>query len=375
MKVLMVTPFYYPIIGGTETYVETMSIKLNEIGVSTDILTFSIDKTWKPWSINQIRGGSTEDINGMKIIRIPAITFLPTRIMFRMNFLPGKFTNYLKEYDVIHFHNDIDLSFPIFSSHIDKPKIFHCHLINNTSKLYRRNPIYKYIFKNITDRYIIPSKFSIRLLTDIGIREDQIEVVPNGVNIDKFKPLNKPKTENLLLFVGRLHPQKGLLTILESLQHLHTSIQLKIIGPSLDSIFIRKIIEKVQLINKKTNHKVDYLGAKTGEELVKWYQKASLLVQPSLSELFPMVTLEAMSCGTPVVATNIGGIPEIVADYKTGILVPPNDAVKLAEAIQFLLDNEKIRIKFGEECRKRVVENFSSEAVAKELFKIYKKMI
>jgi glycosyltransferase involved in cell wall biosynthesis len=371
----MVTPFYHPIIGGTETFIEDISIRLNKIGVSTDIMTFNIDRKWKPWSINQIRRHSIEIINGIKIVKIPAITFLPTRIMFRMNFVPGGFINYLKEYDIIHFHNDIDLSFPIFSTRVDKPKIFHCHLLNSTYNEYRINPIQKYILKKIADRYIVPAQFCIKLLVDIGLNESQIERIPNGVDIEKFKPSKESKNENLLLFVGRLHPNKGILTMLEALRYLKTSIQLMIVGPPSDPIFFRKVIEAVQLINNKTNHKVIYLGAIKTEDLIKWYQKASLLIQPSQTELFPIVTLEAMSCGTTVVATNVGGIPDALVNYKTGILVPPNDAIKLAKAIQYLLDNEKIRIEFGEESRKRVVENFSSEAVAKELSKIYEKMI
>jgi glycosyltransferase involved in cell wall biosynthesis len=117
------------------------------------------------------------------------------------------------------------------------------------------------------------------------------------------------------------------------------------------------------------------LGACKPEEVIEWYQKASVFVCPSLSESFPIVNLEALSCATPVVATNVGATPEVVRNYKNGILVPPNDVAKLAEGIQYLLDNEEIRQKFGQEGRKWVVENFSIDAVAERLRQIYQKMM
>jgi len=66
MRILMVTPSYYPIIGGTESFIEDISLKLNEMGKTTDVLTFNIDQTWKPWSINMIRKRIIENINGIR---------------------------------------------------------------------------------------------------------------------------------------------------------------------------------------------------------------------------------------------------------------------------------------------------------------------
>lgn len=110
----MITPFYYPVIGGTESQIQNLSIKLNELGVNTDILTFNINQSWKPWSIGHIRRRKTERIEGVNVIKIPGLTFLPTRLMAQINFIPGKFLDKLSDYEILHFHNDIDLSFPFF---------------------------------------------------------------------------------------------------------------------------------------------------------------------------------------------------------------------------------------------------------------------
>ena len=124
-------------------------------------------------------------------------------------------------------------------------------------------------------------------------------------------------------------------------------------------------------IDEKTIHKIMYIGKQKLHEMLEWYQKASIFILPSLSEAFPITNLEALSCGTPVIASNVGGIPEAVQDRKNGILVPPSNVVKLAENIQYLLDNEDIRKKFGKEGRKWIVKNFSSEILMKALLQIY----
>ena len=108
--------------------------------------------------------------------------------------------------------------------------------------------------------------------------------------------------------------------------------------------------------------------------VLRWYQKASIFVPPSSYEPFGLVILEARSCKTPVVSIYAGGIPEIVENGENGILVAVNNPLKLAEAIDYLLENKDVRMKFGKAGIKRVVGNFSIEALVKRLCKIYEKL-
>jgi len=371
MKILMVTPFYHPIIGGTESQIENLAINLNKMGISTDVMTFNVDQSWKPWSISHIRKGKIEKINGINVIKIPALTFLPTRILFGVNFIPGKFLDKLRDYDIIHFHNDVDLSFPLFSHFVDKPKVFHCHCLHLTYGQYMKNPLDKCILKKIANVFVVQSNYFLKLLVNLGIPKSKIKIVLNGIDVEKFKPSSDLKIENLILFVGRLDPKKGLPVLLKALEYLRTKVHLIIIGPPSRPWFFKYCLSLIDKVSKNTIHKVTYLGTCSQEKLIKWYQKASVLVCPSLSELFPMVILEALSCATPVIATNVGAIPEIVKNYENGILVPPRNAMRLSEAIQYLLDNRKIRLKFGEDGRKFVFKNFSSKVVTEKLVEIY----
>ncbi|MEM2506521.1 MAG: glycosyltransferase family 4 protein [Candidatus Aenigmatarchaeota archaeon] len=371
MRILQVTPSYYPVIGGTEVLIENISLKLSEMGVATDILTFNLYKSRKPLSLMPLLKGRIEEINGLKVIKIPALTFLPIGLLFRVNFIPGKFLDRFRNYDVIHFHNDMDLSFPLFSCNVNKPKVFHCHCLHFTYNSYRRNPLAKRIFKKIATVYIVQANCFLKWLINLGIPETQIKVVPNAVDVKKFKPSEEIKSENIILFVGRIDPNKGLSVLLEALNYIKTKVQLIVIGPPGRPWYFKKCLGLINKINKNASHRVTYLGVCKQEELIRWYQKASILACPSLFELFGMVNLEALSCATPVVATKVGAIPEIIKNYENGILVPPNDPLKLAEGIQYLLDNKDEMRKFGKNGRAMVVKNFSCDVIAKKLLQIY----
>lgn len=370
MQILMLTPYFYPVIGGTERVIESMSIKLNEKGVPTDILTINFNQAIKPlWK------GTTENINMVKVKKVPALENLLCERIFQIKYIPGTFLNLLKDYDILHFHNDADLTFPFFSYLTDKPKIFHFHCLDVTYDLYRRNFVKRFILKHISELYVVLSSYTLRLLTDLGFPKEKIRIVPNGIDTKIFRPGEGEKEENLILFVGRVVPKKGLHVLLKALCYLTTPVRLIIVGPLTNPEYSNNILALIESLNKKTVHKITYAGVQRIEELIKLYQKATVLICPSLSEPFPMVNLEALSCGTPVVASNVGGIPDVVQDHFNGILVPPSDEPKLAEAIQYLLDNENIRRNFGRNGRIFIKKNFSSDVMADKLCQIYREII
>jgi len=373
MKVLMVTPFYPPVIGGTESFIQSTSAKLNEIGVSTDILTFNLDDYCRPVWETRI----DESSSGSRIIKIAGRNSIRPTKLVQVSMIPGLFQSYMKDYDVIHYHNETDLSLPFFSYFVKKPKILHCHCLDVSYPFYRKNPVSRLVFKKVSDIHVAVSKSIESLLIDLGIDERKIRVVPNGVDTDTFRPDKRIKADNLLLFAGRLHPNKGLHVLLKALEHLKKPVELVVIGPKLSYCpdYYTELLSSVEHLNKTTNHKVSLVGVQTHEELVRWYQRATIFVCPSISEPFGIVNLEALSCETPVIASNVGGIPEVVKNEKNGLLVRPSAPEELTKAIQFLLDNKSLKEKFGREGRVWVEENFSSEAVAKHLLKIYEALI
>jgi len=366
----MITPCYYPVKGGTETVVRNLSMELNRIGVHTDVMTFNMDRKYAPkWR------GKIEKIEGITVFKIPALNWLPIehspKITLDVNLIPGRFANLLKEYNIIHFH-ELDFSFPLFSFFVRKPKIFHLHGIDvNFLKKYHLNRV---ILKHVADYYISITRQMERDLVELGISRSRIMYLPNAVNGELFRP-HGGKEDNLLLFVGRISFEKGLHVLLDSLRDLKKSVSLVIIGPATSLNYYKDILKRIEKENQRGKHRITYLGALDQPEVAKWCQKASILILPSFYEAFPVVILEALSCETPVIATPVGGIPELVRDYENGFLIPPNNPLKLAEAIEYLLDNKDIRIKMGKAGRKRGVKDFSLEVVAQKLRRVYEQII
>jgi len=372
----MVTPCYYPVKGGTETVARNLSIALNKNNVHTDVMTFNMERKWNPkWQ------GKTEEIDGITVFRIPGLNWLPIthsyRNTFGVNLIPSKFTGILKDYDLIHFH-ELDFSFPLFSCLTRKPKIIHLHGGIDFSR--GGNPknygaIVPILLKYLPDFYISVSRQLIRDLAFFDISREKIEYLPNAVDTELFAQ-PRQKEDNLLLFVGRITFGKGLHVLLEALKYVKSPVRLVIIGPSHWEVdYYQNLERQIEKENQKGKHEIRCLGPMEQADLVKWYQKASIFVLPSLLEGFGIVLLEALSCETPVVATSVGGIPEIVKNHQNGILAPPNKPRELAEAIQYLLDNGDVRTRMGKEGRKTVISKFSLKVIVERLQGIYKDVL
>lgn len=127
--------------------------------------------------------------------------------------------------------------------------------------------------------------------------------------------------------------------------------------------------------NRRGKHTITYLGSIPQSEVIALYQKASIFVLPSFWEGLPVTVLEALACEAPVIATPVGGIPDIIRHAKTGMLTPVGDPLKLARAIQYLLTHKEIGIALGRAGRAKILREFSIEVIAQELRSIYEKIL
>lgn len=368
MRVLMITPGYHPIRGGTETMVENLSVELNKLGVSTDVLTFNMDRKWqsKPYT-------KQEEVRGVKVIRVGAFNFisrLPLHSLVNIHVVPMEFQKYLKSYDILHYH-ETELSFPFFSLFVKKPKILQPHEM--FFRRFRKYGLTRWIFNHAADLYLALTEQIKTELLELGVLESKIRYYPNSVDTDIFHP-GKDKLKDTLLYVGRIIPRKGLHVLLKALGHLRRPVHLIVIGPpEHGSSYFQSVMQQIEIVNSKGKHKVSYLGNVDQAELVEWYRKASLFVLPSINEPFGIVLLEALASGTPVISTRSGGIPYAVKDGENAMLISErNDPVDLAKAIEYLLENDQVRSKFELNGRKWVCQNYSLHVAARNLRKTMK---
>ncbi len=180
-------------------------------------------------------------------------------------------------------------------------------------------------------------------------------VVHGVVEADVFKPaadreslresLGFKREQLVLLFVGGLKKTKGVYELIESLRgllYLHPKTVLKIIGTGIELDGLRKEAESNGL-----EECVEFVGAVGPNEVARWMQASDVLVLPSYSEGMPNVVMEAMACGTPVVATTVGGLPRAVGECEGVELVKPQSVEELTDALHRVLANEEIRVRMG----------------------------
>jgi glycosyltransferase involved in cell wall biosynthesis len=380
MKALLVTPSYFPIIGGSETLTQVLATRLNEIGIHASIMTYNMDRKWYVSRKEERKRDGLIDV-----FRMPGLNPLPGLpnplvSLLRVNVLPDPiFLTKFRKYDLIHFVGEADLSFPSTSFFIDKPKLMHC------IGIYKHGGIYKYykyqrpyliklfrrFFATIADRYLVSTTEEISLLSDLGIPEDKISVIPLGVDINLFRPGVGKKSENLLLFVGRIDRIKGVHILIKALPLIRVPVQVAIIGSKWDSGYVKEIEEMSNDITRKGIHKVVFLGAMSQEEIVPWYQKASILVCPYLYESHSNVVREALACETPVVSTG----SHMSKEGADGILLTSKSPKDLAEAVEKLLEDKNLREKYGKEGRGYVERNLSWDSMVKRLVDLYREML
>jgi glycosyltransferase involved in cell wall biosynthesis len=380
MRVLFVTPSYYPIVGGSEVLTRILSTKLNDIGICADIMTLNMVKKWNPlWREDTAKDGLAS------VFKEPALNPLPRLPnplfnLFRLNVIPKpSFMRRFKNYDIIHFVGEADLSFPLFSCFIKKPKLLQCVGIFRRGGIYRYymsdrvylGKIFRKLFPNLADKFIISSNEEKALLLEMGIPEDKVLILPIGVDTRVFRNDEAKRTDNLVLFVGRIDKIKGLHILLESLSYLKTPVQLAVVGPRWDEKYTKQIEEMAHIINEKSVHKVMFLGELNQKELVPWYQKASLLVCPYLYETYSNVIRESLACGTPVVSTGT----HLYEQGSDGVVLAPKDPKKLAEIVESLMKDKEMRKKCGEEGRIIVKRFFSWESIVNDLSEIYESML
>jgi D-inositol-3-phosphate glycosyltransferase len=175
-----------------------------------------------------------------------------------------------------------------------------------------------------------------------GALPERIGVVPCGVNMDRFHPVDKQlareriglNDNRILLFVGRIDPLKGIEQLIGSMRYLDniSGLKLLVIGGDEDN---RQEITRLKKITGETGveNKIEFRGTIKHEELPLYYSAADICVVPSYYESFGLVALESLACGTPVVATGVGDLKNIIRQAETGYIVEDNSPVKLAQGI------------------------------------------
>ena len=233
------------------------------------------------------------------------------------------------------------------------------------------------------------------VLRHFALRPELVHVIHNGIDAAFFAP--DPATDALerhgidasvpyLLFVGRITRQKGIVHLVRAIGQLDPGIGVVLAAGQADTPELAAEVEAGVMAARRTRPNVVWIPEMLGrEEIRQLYSHAALFVCPSVYEPFGIINLEAMACARPVVATAVGGIPEVVVDGETGVLVPvelsPDEPMTpaqpdrfegdLAAAINALMADPARRAAMGAAGRQRAVEHFAWSSIAEQTLALY----
>ena len=212
------------------------------------------------------------------------------------------------------------------------------------------------------------------IVRDFRVRPERLTVVPVGVETDVFVPPTAPRVPGRIVATASADvPLKGLVPLLEAVAKLRTErdVELVVVGRPKEGGPAQRAVERLGLADA-----VRFVSGVSETDLVDLFGSAEVAVVPSLYEGFSLPAVEAMACGTPLVATTAGALPEVVGpDGVTALHVPPGDPEALAAAVGRLLDDRDLADRLGAAGRARVVELFTWRAVAEQTVRWYRAVL
>ncbi|MFQ5855136.1 MAG: glycosyltransferase [Anaerolineae bacterium] len=231
-----------------------------------------------------------------------------------------------------------------------------------------------------------------QMITFYGADPTKIAVIPPGVDLELFRPipqveakahLGLPAEHRMILFVGRIEPLKGLDTLIRAMARLVEKEPLLrgafcvcIIGGEVEPELMDDEMRRLNRLRGELgiSDVVTFLGSRDQTELPYYYSAAEMIAVPSYYESFGMVALEAMACGTPVIASDVGGLSFIVRDGETGFLIPERDTDALAEKMLLFLSRPELRDDLGSR-GVEIAQGYAWSSIARQILSLYREVL
>lgn len=365
-SILIVAPYFFPDGGGMENYAYQVAKKLVTKNYKVTVLCMSKLKD------------SLEMIDKIKIVR-KKCNFVISNTPIKLSLIFDIFKLIKKNnFDVIHAHTPVPFAVDMAAL---ASKIKNIPLIIT----YHANTLFKggKLTDLIAAPYLLIQYFTLKIAkkiitvskkTDNSLNRwsNKINVIPPGVNLDKFQYSTYPdKTKNILLVspLSRAYPSKGVNTLLQAVKMVKTHINDFKVYIAGDGDLKQQYIDYAN--NNDLSDNIVFLGKKPYSEIPNIFKNSNIIVIPSIkSEGTPTVISEAMASGRPIIGTTIGGIPDLIENGKNGVLINPNNPKELAENIINLLKDPDQSAKMGQQGRQLAEQKYSWKKISEQYEKI-----
>jgi D-inositol-3-phosphate glycosyltransferase len=385
-------------------YVRDLTRQIGRMGIQVDVFTRSQDEH-VPHVLHNLGYGN-------RVVHIPAgpeiplpkeelVSYIPEFVEGIRNFATSKYLHY----DLIHSHYWMSgLAAEELKAEWQTPVLHMFHTLGLMKQRvartagevegeFRLSGERKVLEK--ADRIVAatPAEYAqLQWLYQADMRK--VVVIPPGVDLSRFYPIPKdeakefigiPPCDQMLLFVGRIEPLKGLDTLLEAIAMMrtwrefdHRPLCLSIIGgdPGVSDEEMTEEMNRIHDLHHQfgVSDIVTFLGKRSQDTLPYYYSAAEAVVLPSHYESFGMVALEAMACGTPVVASQVGGLAFLVQDGETGFTVPVSEPHALADRLCTLIIDQDLRRKMGVQAAE-FARGYGWTIIAERILQLYKQMV
>lgn len=390
--------------GGMNVYVRELTRYLGMAGVHVDVFTRSQDEH-VPHILHDLGYGN-------RVVHIPAGPESPRPKSELVNYIPlfvDGIRNFAQskgiQYDLIHSHYWMSgVAAEQLKKNWEVPMVHMFHTLGMMKNRIARSPEeregeYRLVGEKRTlkaaDMIIaatLAEKSQLEFLYNFN--SNNIEIIPPGVDITRFYPISRdeakavigiPENQRMILYVGRIEPLKGIDTLLRALSSMQhesdiccTPFHLVVIGGDPDATpdTMNSEMLRLQILSHDLGIKdvVFFLGKRSQDSLPYYYSAADIVVVPSHYESFGMVALEAMACGTPVVASQVGGLAFLIQDGVTGFVVPDGEPDLLGNRLARLICDPDLRDQLG--CNGyKVAKTYSWEKITSQIITVYEKLL
>lgn len=389
--------------GGMNVYVRDLTCELGRMGIHVDVFTRSQDDH-VPHVLHDLGYGN-------RVVHVPAGPETPKSKKELATFIP-EFVDGIKKfaaekgitYDVIHSHYWMSgLAAEALSDAWGGTPIVHMfHTLGEMKNRVARSEDERAGEQRLkgerqvlrrADRIVVATLAELTQLRFLYQASDRkLVVIPPGVDPSHFYPIPPDEAKQYLglqpenrmvLFVGRIEPLKGVDTLIEAmacldLREVHRPVHLAIIGGEPNAV-PQDMSDEMTRLQKLSDElvvggMVVFLGKRGQDTLPYYYSAAEVVVMPSLYESFGMVALEAMACGTPVIASEVGGLGYLVQDGLTGYTIPDSDPQALCDKLSLLLGDAHLRETMGLRAAEYALD-YAWDKIAKQIVDLYKELV
>ncbi|MEM2179039.1 MAG: glycosyltransferase family 4 protein [Candidatus Methanomethylicaceae archaeon] len=320
-------------------------------------------------------GGVAQHVSGLankliekgydvKIISCENTLYIPISRLKNLSFsIFSLFKTIGRKYDIIHAHNlpsIIPMKFAkgkkiltLHGIYSEQIKLLHGKFLGKISIWFEEKSL------KWADKITVVSKKAREYYLGRGF---EVEYIPNAIDLKIIPEKGIKEYDKQIVYVGRLSKEKGVDILIKAFEEIE-DCHLLIIGDGPERNTLIKFA--------KGNPRIHFLGYKPREEAIKYIKGSDILVLPSRQEGLSTTILEAMACKTPVIATNVGGNPEIIEHMKTGILVKSENIQEIKEAIKLLLENKELAKKIKEEAYNLIIKEYEWNRVIEKYLKLY----